>query len=216
MGFVLSPSNMMTFKTCPLKFYGQSIAKDILYKESPAKQRGIEVHEAVENYIVGASTSLPSDIDAAYTRRMIDSLGELGGVVHVEKELAITKELEPTTFWADNAWLRARADVVVEHNGSVTLIDLKTGKKWDNDNFQLRVEAMMCVPIFKVQRVNFAYWYLDAGETVAGTVDLSDGLRQVSDIIKLSRDMETSIANGSFAPRRNKFCRWCDYYKVKC
>lgn len=218
MAFVMSPSNMATFRLCPLRFYGQNIAKDMVYKETPARKRGIDVHEAVEKYISGDTDALPSDINTVYTRSMVRKMDDLGGRVFVERELAVTRDLKPTGFWADDAWLRARADVVVEHGDEATIIDLKTGKKWDEDNFQVRVEAMMMVAIARTPVVNYEYWYLDTGETVRGVVDFRGGLRPVSDIIALMRNMEKAVADSNYRPKKNRFCKWCDYFddRSKC
>ena len=45
--FVFSPSNMSTYRTCPRRFEGQSITKEIVWKASAQKSRGTLVHHAL-------------------------------------------------------------------------------------------------------------------------------------------------------------------------
>ena len=48
MNFVFSPSNIMTYRTCPRRFMGQSISKEIKWKFSTQKSRGTLVHSSIE------------------------------------------------------------------------------------------------------------------------------------------------------------------------
>ena len=48
MGFVFSPSNLLSFRACPRRFQAQSITKEIKWKASTQKSRGTMVHGDIE------------------------------------------------------------------------------------------------------------------------------------------------------------------------
>ena len=51
MGFVFSPSNLMSFAACPRRFQGQSITKEIKWKASSQKSRGTLVHGCLQKAV---------------------------------------------------------------------------------------------------------------------------------------------------------------------
>lgn len=223
MSFAFSPSNLSTFKQCPRKFQAQSLTKEIKWQASQQKSRGSMVHTALEKAIkqgFDAVRSWPEGLDMDFVRSRVQGVRQCvaaGAQVFNEHELAITRTLRTSDWWDDNTWLRARADLVIvpeQPELPVMAIDYKTGKKWDEDDFQLRVEALLLHCIYGRPRISYSYWYVDPGETVSGLIDFSQGLYSVEDIVGLLRAAETAIAGNSFFPRKNRFCKWCGLYKT--
>lgn len=225
---VLSPSNMSTYRSCPLRFCGQSVTKDIKWKASEQKSRGSVVHNNVQKCLKeGWIDTLPWDskIDMGYTRDVVRSVRGCmadGWELHIEYPMCVTSKGESTDWWGDDAALRARADAVLmpppnSDKGVPLVVDIKTGKKWDSDDFQLRLECLLIHVLFKEPVVKYEYWYVDQGETSDGIIDFRNGLTPVKDIIDLMADMRKAMASGHYPATPNKFCRWCDYYKTeKC
>ena len=114
--------------------------------------------------------------------------------------------------------LRARADALILHeepSAPPLLIDFKTGRKWDTDAFQLRVETLLVHLLYDKPVIGYSYWYVDTGETVSDFVDFgSRGLDGVSDVVALMHEMQNAIKNNFFPAKRNKFCKWCDFYRT--
>lgn len=224
MAFVFSPSNMSTYMDCPRKFQAQSLTKEIKWKASTQKSRGMLVHNAVEKAMLkglDAVTSWPEDMDLDYTKQRITVVRQLalqGAAVHIEKELIVRKDWSASTdWWDDNALLRAKADAIivptqVEH--PVFLLDIKTGKKWDEMDFQLRTEALLAYYTYQRPVVHYAYWYVDHGDTVSGAIDFRNGFAPVQDVLDLMQEMNTAIQCNDFQPKKNKFCRWCGLYQT--
>lgn len=226
MAFIpMSPSNMMTYLQCPLRFYASSISREMPWKPSKSKLRGTRIHSDVEKCI---KEGWQEDIvwDAAvckdFLRQELEMLERKTqareGKVFVEQELAVNKAGQPCTFWDENVVLRARADAVLVAPDYVYLIDIKTGRKWDEEDFQLRVEALLANAVYQCRFVDYAYWYVDSGEIVGGFIDFTKSdLYEVQDVLDCMRDMTLSMKNNHFPARRNKFCKWCDYYQTpKC
>lgn len=223
---VLSPSNMSSYLQCPLRFYAQSISKEIKWKPSKSKLRGTKVHGDIEKCVrLGWQHDIvwDTEIDLYYAQDRIDMANRLrqsGYKVLVEHEMAINKMGVSCGWWDETALLRAKADIVLvppSLPNTLYVIDIKTGRKWDEDDFQLRIECLLAHLIYRVPVVTYEYWYVDDGQTVDGTIDFTNGLMPVTDIYDTMRQMLQDIKNNDFRPTRNKFCKWCDFYNTeKC
>ncbi len=219
-GFVFSPSNMSTYELCPRKFQGQSITKEIKWQATSQKSRGSLVHTGLDKAVrhgIQAVSTWPEGVDPVYvtqqvndTRRQVVS----GAQMFIEHELTVNEQLKPTGWWDDDAFIRAKADLVVlptPQETSLTtanVIDFKTGKHWDKNNFQLRVEALLLYLIYQRPIINYAYWYVDQGHTVEDTIDFRNGLHPVKDIIDLIKQMKQAIQDNYFPPKKNSLCKW--------
>ena len=223
-----SPSNMSTFMQCPLRFYGQSVSREMPWKPSRAKSRGTKIHSDIEKCLrLGWQEQIEwdSDVDLAYVRARVDETFDRrnsGYLLEVEKEMAVDQKGLPCTWWADNGLLRAKADAVLTpidlpEDMPVYLIDIKTGRRWDEDDFQLRVECLLAHIITGRPVTCYEYWYVDEGETFSGYIDFRNGLTTVQDIYDLVREMLLALRNNDFPARKNKFCKWCDWHgKPQC
>lgn len=220
--FVFSPSNMISFRTCARRFQAQSITKEIKWKASTQKSRGTMVHGDIEKAFhkgPQAVTHWDDKLDTAYVSSLIDTVRGIKGELFIEKELVVTDKFKPSTdWWDEHALLRAKADaLIIPDKGDPWLIDIKTGKKWDTEDFQLRVEALLVHLIYGKNVIRYSYEYVDIGERVEGVVDMSRGLLPVQDVVDTMRDMKTAIRDNCFFPVRNKFCRFCDFNgKTEC
>lgn len=227
MALVLSPSNMSTYRDCPLRFYGSSVVKDIPYRASTSKARGMTVHADVEKCLrLGWQTDISwdSSINTSYVYAKVGVMQDKRKThdLFVEHELAINKAGDKCGWWDEDGLLRAKADAILvprpnADDPTIHLIDIKTGKKWDDDDFQLRVECLLAHIIYQVPKVHYEYWYVDTAQTVEGTIDFNNGLTPVQDIYDLMHDMLQSIKMQYFPRQPNKFCKWCAYYRTeKC
>lgn len=214
--FVFSPSNMMTYRTCPRRFQAQYITKEIKWKASAQKSRGTIVHGDIEKAFckgMSAVTRWDDNLDASYVAGLVDSVRNIKGQILIEKELVVTDKFKPSNDWWDgHAMLRAKADaLILPDDGDPWLIDLKTGKKWDMEDFQLRAEALLVHLIYGKNVIRYSYEYVDIGERVEGVVDLSRGLMPVQDVVDTMRDIKQAVRDNCFFAKLNRFCRFCDF-----
>lgn len=223
MGFVFSPSNLSTFKDCPRRFQAQSITKELQWKPSKQKTRGTAVHDSLERAVKKGFDQVktwPDGMDTDFTRNKINTVRQCmvaGADVHTEHELVINRGLKPAEWWGEDAWLRARADMLVlpkDKASPAVVVDFKTGKKWDNDCFQLRIESLLVHYLYQYPVVQYSYWYVDQGETVTGSIDFRNGLTPVEDLLQLILDADRAIQSNTFFPKKNRFCNWCDLHKT--
>lgn len=219
---VYSPTSMSLYRDCPRRYEGQYVTKEIEWKSSKSRDRGIAVHGFLEQAIQGqlkAEARWP-DVDRDYAQRVINNVRQLsahGYTLNVEHEMTLDRNLAKAArgWWDESAWLRAKADVLClppTSEGIALIGDIKTGKKWDSDNFQLRIECLLVKQIYGVSRSQFSYWYVDSGETTSGLIDLSENLTAVQDILDQLKEMDRAWASKYFPPKPNKFCRWCQFH----
>lgn len=217
--YVASPSNLSQYAACPKKFEGQR-SKRIKWKESPSKVRGIEVHAALEQAMkngIGTVPAWPDGMNEAYTLTILQKLrgiAEAGATLHTEHEMAIDEGFKPSGWWDDGTMLRAKADLLLVVPGRSALIgDWKTGRMYADSDMQLRTEALLVHVLYAVPTINWSLFYVDQGQSKSGVVDFTQGLGQVKDILELMKSARTAVDNGGpFPAKKNKFCRWCDWY----
>lgn len=225
MPFVFSPSNIMTYKTCPRKFWGTSLSKLIKYKPSKQKSRGMLIHEQIQDALRKpdklAAVQEDTQVDIDYVRRCVadmEAACEDGYRLYIEHELCMGKDGARLDWWSDKAFLRAKADVFLLHpdvERPVLVVDIKTGRKYDNDHTQLRLEALLGHVVYQRPLVRYAYWYVDQGETEEALIDFRNGLAPVSDLYDTMQEIRTAIKNNDFPCKRNGLCRWCDFYQTE-
>lgn len=223
--FVFSPSNISVYLQCPRKFQAQSITKELKWTPSAQKTRGTMIHEHLETVIGGMSDrgftpdalktrealALIPDLRTTYVYERLDSVKGLPALI--EHELAVNQSWHKTGWWDDDAYLRAKADCIVDAEGRLPrVIDFKTGKVYDKAGMQLRIEAFLVHLIYGASKVAWEYWYVDQGQTVGEVIDFSMGYTGMHDVIEAMRSMHESINADSYPVKKNRFCRWCGLY----
>jgi hypothetical protein len=103
-----SHTALRDFGNCPLSFYHKRILKDVAFIQGAEAKYGEEVHKHFENRIK-LGTPLPLSLEA-----FNPTLAHFDGKRHeVELQMAINDKLEPTEWFAPDAWIRGIADVMV-------------------------------------------------------------------------------------------------------
>jgi len=120
-------SSIKMYENCPLRYYHQRIVKSVVDKGGEASQYGERIHKFLEDRLLGGE--LASEI--THLEPTVDAILKLtgSGVLEVEKELTLNKELAPTGWWDKDAWMRSKLDVLILHKNSAVVMDWKTGKR---------------------------------------------------------------------------------------
>jgi hypothetical protein len=121
----------------------------------------------MERFVKGES----SDLEKPLEKHFLDDLQHLReryqeNLVLIEREWGFTREFESTGWNSPNTWLRIKADAIELHEaGAMTLIDLKSGKKYGNEvkhNQQGQLYAIGAFLEFpEVDLINVQFWYCD-------------------------------------------------------
>lgn len=129
-----SYSSIKDYEQCPLKYQQQRIVKSFKNPPNQYSAHGERVHKDFENH-VRDGTPLPPDL-IKYAPLLAKFIGR---EVSCEREVVLTEELKPTTWWAPDAWLRGKLDLYVRLTSTTAAVfDWKTGKhRPDFDQMEL-------------------------------------------------------------------------------
>jgi RecB family exonuclease len=126
-----SYSALKQYENCPKRYYHQRITKEVKDQPGTATVHGERVHKQLEDYLKVPAAGLPEE--TAALKPLCDTVLDStkgGGMLLVEQEYTLTSDLQPTTWFAKDAWLRFKLDVLaIRPNGRAIVIDWKTGKR---------------------------------------------------------------------------------------
>lgn len=192
------------YEQCPLKYKLLKIDK-MSEPQSPAMARGNEIHNKIDSFLKGVG-ELPPEAQSFKTVLVdLKALEPFG-----EQRWAFNKQWGATTYFGKDVWLRVIVDAgKVFEDGYCTIIDWKTGKKYDENREQLDLFALATFKHYaEVREVETRLAYVDSGEEVVW------GYKR-EDVPALQADWErrvTPMFNDTlFAPKPNSKCRWCHF-----
>ena len=119
------------YENCPKRYYHQRITKEVVDQPGTATVYGERVHKQLEEYLKAPAVGLPEE--TAALKPLCDQVkagADGGGLLLVEQEYTLTSDLQPTSWFAKDAWLRFKLDVlVIRGNSTAVVVDWKTGKR---------------------------------------------------------------------------------------
>lgn len=156
-----SHSALNQYETCAYQYYRLRVKKDVKDTMNEAALWGNEVHKHLDKRI-SKGTELPPRFEKyeKYAKRFADKQGVNGQVVVAEQQLCINDDMEPTSWFAKDAWCRGIIDVAVFKGDKAFAGDWKTGKrKQDSDQLAL-FAGLMFAHHEELQEVNTAFiWF---------------------------------------------------------
>ena len=126
--FSWSPTALASFENCPAMYAAERFYCTSKFEESVATIWGSRVHKAAELGIKGKDHKDPEAF--APVAPYIAALKASGHFLEAETEITLNENLELTGWFAKDAWLRTKLDVIVtkHHPNTAVIIDFKTGK----------------------------------------------------------------------------------------
>lgn len=213
--FSWSFSNYKDYRNCPLRYAHNRFYCTTPWIATEANVWGNRVHEAAETFIK-ASTGVGTfnkDAEAfkpvePYVTKMLRS----GHRPAAEIEITLTEDLKSTSWFADNAWLRVKIDVLILVNKTLAMFyDWKTGKKIreDEDQFKLYAAAYAAINP-RVTNFNGKFIWT-AHKAVTGVKPLTkDDIPGVwSDFLYWVERMSRSWDREDFPAKPSGLCPWC-------
>jgi RecB family exonuclease len=201
----LSFSAINTFKQCPRKFNHLYVLKDVANEAGQAAIEGTQVHEALEQALK-ARTPLPEPY-APY-QVYVDSILASGGVVEVERGLALNQALEPCD-WYDAA-LVGKVDVLITKDANAQVLDWKTGKVRDNV-LQLTIYSVLVMQHYlNIEVLTAANVYLRSGAVGVATRFSREKLGQnKATVAGWFHKIDTQMDKGRWPESPSALCGWC-------
>ena len=197
-------SALNNFQTCPRQFYETRVAKNFKDEMGEAALWGDRVHKALDRRITHG-TPLPEGMTQyeKYAKKVLDSPGEL----HAERKLCLTPNLEPTKFFAKDAWVRGIIDVSVVNGARAWAGDWKTGKrKLDSDQLKL-FAGMMFATHSSLEVVKTTFIWLKEGKADSDTFTRDQVPEIWQHFQPKVRKLELAHERGHWPPNPSGLCR---------
>lgn len=213
-----SYSAIVQFENCPLRYYRQRIIKDVKDEGGEASIYGDRIHKLLEDRLRGAAI----DVEIEKYEPLCLSVEKLArkGELLIEHEMVLTENLTPTTWWASDAWLRSKLDILVINGNDAVVMDWKTGKR-KPDFFQMELFAAQVFKHFpQVQRVTASLVWLKTMEMDREVYNRIDINPIWAGIMRRIQRIHDAYEHENWPARPSGLCRYCpcrydcDYAKL--
>lgn len=180
-------------------------------------ERGIIIHKLAEDYGNGviAADKLPPELkdfkeEFADLRQKVRK-----GHAVCEAEFALTASWEATTWKGADVWLRVKADAQMADkvHRTITIVDHKTGKIYDDNVQQLELYATVALKLYDwADTVRGELWYLDQDHKIYMETTRAE-LAGLQDYWE--RRSAPMLNDTTFAPLPGPHCGRCPFSKDK-
>lgn len=205
--FAWSYSKYKAYDVCPKRHYEVDIAKHFT-DDSTQLQWGNEVHAALAKAAL-RTEPLPESM-VSYQHWIDQVITGSAAKIEVEQKYAMTKDFQPTSWFAPNVWFRGIADLLLI-NGSVALArDYKTGKM-QHDSRQLMLMAQ-CIFVHKpeIKRIKTEFVWLKDNCVTPEFFNRDTIAREWPPLLPGIKAMEDAALTMTYPPKPGKLCaRWC-------
>lgn len=199
---------MTGFENCPKQHYHLKVAKDVFEKPSAQMQDGNRQHKALEERIK-SNRPLPADLRGF--EPLMRKVEAAPGQIMPEMKVALNADLQPTTYFAKDVWLRGVFDLAIFNGAVARIIDYKTGKR-KPESAQLMLFAGMAFAQFpKIRKVGTAFWWLKTKETDRAEFYRDEAVPLIwQEFIPRVERMEEAYNTNYFPAKPSGLCRgWC-------
>ena len=202
-----------------MRYFRQRVVKDVVDEGGEASKYGERVHAFLEARLK-ENALLPQEV--AHYESLCAAVERIAhnGELFVEKELVLTDNLTPTTWWEPDAWLRSKLDILVISGNMANVMDWKTGKR-NADQFQMQLFAAQVFKHYpEVTRVKTSLvWLKDM--TMDTETYYHSGVNTIwAEVMKRIQRINDSLEHDNWPAKPSGLCRYCparhncDYARV--
>jgi hypothetical protein len=183
----------------------QRVTKEVKASFGVEADWGIRIHNDLE---VAIKEGVLSEQVVKYAP-LVDAFKVLNGELHGEQEMTLNKDLEPTGWWDDDAWLRSKIDVLVLNGPDAVVADWKTGKHRP-DWSQLEMFACQTFKHYPdVQRVRAVFVWLKDMRMDTQTYTRLDAPALWVKLMQRITRIEAALENNKWPAKPSGLCPWC-------
>ena len=204
-----SHSALKDFEGCQRRYYEVKVLKNYPFTETEAMRYGNQVHEALELYV---KEGKPIPPEYAQFQSVVDALLNKSGRKLAEYEMALTTDLLPTSWEANNVWVRGIADLLIVDDENLTawVADYKTGNNKYPDRDQLVLMSIMVFAHFPhIRKVNSALLFLVKNDIVKAAMTANEAKKHWWNYRERYARLETAFSNNVWNPNQTPLCGWC-------
>ena len=211
-------SALSNFEKCP---YMLQLSKVDGYPDPAGKaaERGLKVHDNIENFIMGETDDLCKEA-AKNFENLINNLRNHyeDGTVEVEGEWAHDRDWDTTNWGDENAWARIKLDAIwFESDTSARVYDWKTGRKFGNELKHAQQLQLYVIGAFlrfpDLQFVEGQMVYLDKNDRLIAHYTREEAMAFMDKWTRRGLVMTTTT---EFEPQPSEYnCKWCPHAKIQ-
>jgi hypothetical protein len=201
-------SALKLYENCPLRYYEQRIKKSVVDKGGEASQYGERIHEALDQRLKGGA-ELPAE--AAAHDDLVVAVQKMAarGQLLTEQKLTLTIDLQPTEWFAPDAWMRSILDILVLHDDHAFVLDWKTGKRRP-DFTQLELFALQVFAHYpQIKSVSSGFIWLKDNAMDKETYTRADAPKLWAALLERIHRIEQSVEHDNWPARPSGLCRFC-------
>lgn len=201
-------SSLKMFENCAYRYYHQRIRKTVVDTGGEASQYGERIHKSLEDRLK-AQTPLPEEI--AKLEPVVAKLEKATSAneTHYEKELTINSDLQPTGWWANDAWLRSKLDVLILRDDDAVVIDWKTGKRRP-DFTQLEMFALQVFTHYPyIDKVSTSFVWLKDPALDKETYTRDQTPKMWENLLTRTQRVEQAVKNDTWPAKPSGLCNYC-------
>jgi len=202
-----SYSSLQAFETCPRRYAVVRVYKQVKEPQTEATMHGNEVHKALELY--GRDrTPIPPKYESY--RPLVDTVLKAPGEKVFETKFALNTDLQPTTFFGKDCWVRGVLDLQVVQPKTAIVLDWKTGKpKTDGDQLKLFAAATFALRPH-IEKVHTGYVWLAHDKLDRETFTREQAPQIWAEFrIRVER-LDNAMKYDDFPPKPSGLCKnWC-------
>jgi hypothetical protein len=207
---ILSYSKYTTWDKCPRKFKYRYIDK-LEEPKGGAMSRGTEIHNSVEDFLLGKADMLHPDIHSYYGQ-FFTALRDAGALT--EEKIAVDRNWRAIDWDSTEAYVRSVLDIrmPMRDDGEVQVFELKTGKIYpehydQRELYAVKVKAML--PDAKMIKVTGIYLDLKQNSPTYLHPEYYQDLK----IELWDNKFRTILRDETFIPNPSYGCRYCHFRK---
>jgi len=206
---VWSHSALKDYEGCARRYHEVRVLKNYPFEKTEQIIYGEELHKAAELY-VRDGVELPPQF--AFVKPTIDALLLKPGRRFAEHKMALTIDLQPCDFFAEDVWVRGIVDLLIVDDDDLTawIVDYKTGSDKYPDIGQLELMSLLTFAHFPhVRHINSALLFVVKGTMHKHKMSLDRApdawWKYRERVARLAGSFETNVWNPSQSP----LCKWC-------
>ena len=206
-----SYSAIKLYENCPLRYYRQRVLKEVKDEDNQYTIYGSRVHEALEKRLRD-NEELPKD--SVHYEPLVQAIERTvgDGELFVEKQMTLTENLEPTDWFAPDAWFRGMLDVLIVKGTTAVVMDWKTGKR-KPDFDQLELFALLTWKMYPdVDKVKASFVWLKDMAMDHEVYHRSQSNELWAKHMARIRRIYDSLENDNWPARPSGLCRFCPCY----
>jgi hypothetical protein len=218
--FAWSYSKIKNFESCPRKHFHIEVAKDTKEEESDNLLWGNRIHEAAAQRLGPRKVPLPAGME--FLADWIDrvEIGAQGGKLLVEQKYAMTRKMEPCSYFAPTTWVRGVADALILKPPVALSLDWKSGKIIE-DSVQLAlVGALLFAHYPEIEKIRSTFVWLKEGAQTDVYMTRDDLVSLWAGLMPRVQALEQAAANQNYPPKPSGLCKrycpveTCEYHGI--